>query len=82
MRHPSTVERCARVALAAVVAGLRSYPGLPHRQQVVAQTDGVAWINDSKATNADAAARALACYDRIIWIAGGTAKAEGTTEAV
>ena len=39
--------------------------------------DGVAWVNDSKATNADAAARALACYDRIVWIAGGQAKAGG-----
>ena len=62
---------------AAIVTGLMSYPGLPHRQQLVAEADGVAWINDSKATNADAAARALACYNRIIWIAGGTAKEGG-----
>ncbi len=39
--------------------------------------DGVPWVNDSKATNADAAARALACYGRIVWIAGGEAKAGG-----
>lgn len=39
--------------------------------------DGVAYVNDSKATNADAAARALACYDAIYWIAGGVAKAGG-----
>ena len=56
----------------AVAAGITSFPGLAHRQQRVATIDGVPWINDSKATNADAAARALACYDRIVWIAGGS----------
>lgn len=62
---------------AAVVAGLKSFPGLPHRQQRVAIVDGVPYIDDSKATNADAAARALACYNRIVWIAGGVSKAGG-----
>jgi len=61
----------------AVAGGIRTFPGLPHRQQLVATIDGVAWVNDSKATNADAAARALACYDRVIWIAGGQSKAGG-----
>ena len=65
---------------AAIAAGIRSFPGLPHRQQRVAAIDGIAWINDSKATNADAAARALACYDRIVWIAGGMAKAGGIAD--
>jgi UDP-N-acetylmuramoylalanine--D-glutamate ligase len=65
---------------AAIAAGIASFPGLPHRQQRVATIDGVAWINDSKATNADAAARALACYDRIVWIAGGIAKAGGIAD--
>ena len=60
-----------------IAAGLRSYPGLPHRQQSVATVDGVSFVNDSKATNADAAARALVCYDRLVWIAGGMAKAGG-----
>ena len=60
-----------------IAEGIRSFPGLPHRQQRVGLLDGVAWVNDSKATNADAAARALACYDRIVWIAGGQAKAGG-----
>ena len=39
--------------------------------------DGIAYVNDSKATNADAAARALACYDAVYWIAGGRAKETG-----
>ncbi|MBV8915318.1 MAG: UDP-N-acetylmuramoyl-L-alanine--D-glutamate ligase [Acetobacteraceae bacterium] len=61
----------------AIADGIRTFPGLPHRQQLVATIDGVAWVNDSKATNADAAARALACYDRVVWIAGGEAKEGG-----
>jgi len=62
---------------AAVAQGIAGFAGLPHRQQAVAVVDGVAWVNDSKATNADAAARALACYGRLVWIAGGQAKAGG-----
>jgi UDP-N-acetylmuramoylalanine--D-glutamate ligase len=61
----------------AVASGIASFPGLPHRQQLVGRVDGIAFINDSKATNADAAARALGCYDRLVWIAGGQAKAGG-----
>jgi UDP-N-acetylmuramoylalanine--D-glutamate ligase len=60
-----------------IVAGIQSYPGLPHRQERVAEIDGVIFVNDSKATNADSAARALGCYDRLIWIAGGLAKEGG-----
>ena len=58
-------------------AALLSYPGLPHRQEKVADIDGVAFVNDSKATNADAAAKALVCYDAVYWIAGGLAKEGG-----
>ena len=61
----------------AVAAGMRTYPGLPHRQERVAEIGGVAFVNDSKATNADSAARALASYDRVVWIAGGVAKEGG-----
>ena len=60
-----------------IVAGLRSFPGLAHRQQLVAEIDGVRFINDSKATNADAASKALACYDNIYWIIGGKPKEGG-----
>ncbi len=60
-----------------IAAALPGYPGLPHRQELVAVVDGVGYVNDSKATNADAAARALACYDAVYWIAGGIAKEGG-----
>lgn len=61
----------------AIEAGLASFPGLPHRQQRVASIGGIDFIDDSKATNADAASRALGCYDRLVWIAGGIAKSGG-----
>ncbi|MDP6708273.1 MAG: UDP-N-acetylmuramoyl-L-alanine--D-glutamate ligase [Alphaproteobacteria bacterium] len=62
---------------AAIQDGLRSFPGLAHRMQRVAKVGGVVFVNDSKATNAEAAAHALAAYDRIHWIAGGLPKAGG-----
>jgi UDP-N-acetylmuramoylalanine--D-glutamate ligase len=67
---------CRAVGLdrATIVNGLMSFPGLPHRQELVSVIEGIAYVNDSKATNAEAAARALACYKRIYWIAGGRAK--------
>ncbi|MEE8659344.1 UDP-N-acetylmuramoylalanine--D-glutamate ligase [Acetobacteraceae bacterium EV16G] len=67
------------VAEEKILAGLNSFPGLPHRQEIVAHVDGVAFINDSKATNAESAAKALQSYDRVIWIAGGQAKEGGIT---
>ncbi|WP_158929835.1 UDP-N-acetylmuramoyl-L-alanine--D-glutamate ligase [Acidisphaera sp. S103] len=60
-----------------IAVGLRTYPGLPHRQQRIVTIDGVTFINDSKATNAEASEVALVCYDRVIWIAGGMAKEGG-----
>jgi UDP-N-acetylmuramoylalanine--D-glutamate ligase len=60
-----------------IAAGIESFPGLAHRQELVATVGGVRFVNDSKATNADSAGRALASYDRVIWIAGGIAKAGG-----
>src|SRR6266446_9605001 len=71
----------AGVATEAASAGLHSFPGLAHRQELIATIDGVRYINDSKATNADAAAKALACYENIYWIAGGLAK-EGGIESL
>jgi len=59
-----------------IAEGLGTYPGLPHRMERVAEREGVFYINDSKATNAEAAAPALAAYPKVRWIVGGQAKAE------
>ncbi|HEV7265368.1 MAG TPA: UDP-N-acetylmuramoyl-L-alanine--D-glutamate ligase [Falsiroseomonas sp.] len=67
----------AGLTRAEIAAGLASFPGLPHRQERVGALGGVVFVNDSKATNADSAVRALASYDRVVWIAGGEAKAGG-----
>jgi UDP-N-acetylmuramoylalanine--D-glutamate ligase len=77
----TAMARFFGVSDAVIAAGLRSYPGLPHRQQRIVTIDGVTFVNDSKATNADAAEVALVCYDRLIWIAGGMAK-EGGIESL
>lgn len=61
----------------AIVDGLKTYPGLAHRQELIATIDGVRYVNDSKATNADATAKALACYQPIYWILGGRPKEGG-----
>lgn len=61
----------------AIRTGLKSFPGLEHRLQKAAECDGVSFINDSKATNAEAVSKALAAYDKVMWIAGGVAKAGG-----
>ncbi len=60
-----------------VAEAIADFPGLAHRMEDVARIGKVRFVNDSKATNADAAARALACYPDIFWIAGGKAKAGG-----
>ncbi|HBK04848.1 MAG TPA: UDP-N-acetylmuramoyl-L-alanine--D-glutamate ligase, partial [Acetobacteraceae bacterium] len=73
----TAMARFLGVSDTAIAAGLASYPGLPHRQQRIVTIGGVTFINDSKATNADASERALVCYDRVIWIAGGMAKEGG-----
>jgi UDP-N-acetylmuramoylalanine--D-glutamate ligase len=69
--------RSAGIAAAAASAAIRSFPGLAHRQELVDTLDAVRYINDSKATNADATEKALACYSAIYWIAGGLPKAGG-----
>ena len=69
--------RSLGVAAEDAAGAIRSFPGLAHRQELVDTIDGVRYINDSKATNADAAEKALACYEAIYWIAGGLPKAGG-----
>ena len=60
-----------------IVADILSYPGLAHRQEFVRQIRHIGFVNDSKATNADAAGKALACYQNIYWILGGRPKEGG-----
>jgi UDP-N-acetylmuramoylalanine--D-glutamate ligase len=60
-----------------IAQAFNSFAGLPHRLERVGTLDGVRFINDSKATNANAAAQALAVYPRVYWIAGGVAKEGG-----
>lgn len=60
-----------------IEAGLRSFAGLPHRSQLIATRGGVRFVNDSKATNVDSAAKALQAFARIRWIAGGMGKEGG-----
>ncbi len=69
--------RALTLAPRAIEAGLRSFAGLPHRSQRVAEIGGVTYVNDSKATNVDAAAHALRAFDRVRWIAGGLGKEGG-----
>ncbi|MDQ3560408.1 MAG: UDP-N-acetylmuramoyl-L-alanine--D-glutamate ligase [Pseudomonadota bacterium] len=60
-----------------ILAAMASFPGLAHRMEIVGRRGAVLFVNDSKATNADAAAKALATFEPIYWIAGGQAKAGG-----
>ena len=61
----------------AINSALDDFKGLPHRMETVATIDHISFINDSKATNGDAAAEALKTFDHIYWIAGGDAKDDG-----
>jgi UDP-N-acetylmuramoylalanine--D-glutamate ligase len=74
--------QAAGAAPADIARGIESYPGLPHRQERIAEVKGVAFVNDSKATNGDSAANALACYESIYWIAGGKPKDDGLGRAI
>jgi UDP-N-acetylmuramoylalanine--D-glutamate ligase len=82
--HNAQNAACAAAAVlalglkpAAIQAGMRSFPGLAHRMEEVGHRGTVLFVNDSKATNADSAAQALACFSDIYWIAGGKPKTGG-----
>ncbi|QUS35011.1 UDP-N-acetylmuramoyl-L-alanine--D-glutamate ligase [Falsirhodobacter algicola] len=60
-----------------IEGALASFAGLPHRSQLVGEAEGVRFVNDSKATNVDSAAKALQAFPRIRWIAGGMGKEGG-----
>lgn len=69
--------RALGVGPRAIGEALGSFPGLAHRMERLGHAGGVLVVNDSKATNAEAAGRALAAFDRVRWIAGGRAKEGG-----
>lgn len=60
-----------------IIQGIRSFPGLDHRMQIIREIQGVRFVNDSKATNAVATEKALSSFENIYWIAGGKAKEGG-----
>ena len=60
-----------------IIEAMSSYPGLAHRMEWLGELNHVHYVNDSKATNADAAEKALKTYDNMYWIAGGVAKDGG-----
>ena len=83
-QHNAQNAACATAAAlalglspAAIQLGLRSFPGLAHRMEEVGRRGAVLFVNDSKATNADSTAQALACFSDIFWIAGGKPKTGG-----
>jgi UDP-N-acetylmuramoylalanine--D-glutamate ligase len=61
----------------AIFAACATFPGLPHRMERIAEKNGILFVNDSKATNTDSTAPALAAYPYIHWIVGGRAKSDG-----
>jgi UDP-N-acetylmuramoylalanine--D-glutamate ligase len=77
----TAAARAAGIADSAIAAALASFPGVPHRLELVAEVDGVRFVNDSKATNVAAARRALASFDAPLHlILGGSAKGESFAE--
>ncbi|MCL1511538.1 UDP-N-acetylmuramoyl-L-alanine--D-glutamate ligase [Parasaccharibacter sp. TMW 2.1884] len=76
-----TIARHLGLSEEQIAEGIRSFTGLDHRLQLVAQADGISFINDSKATNAEASYHALKAFPESLWIAGGMAK-EGGIESL
>ncbi|NEU11846.1 UDP-N-acetylmuramoyl-L-alanine--D-glutamate ligase [Methylobacterium sp. BTF04] len=71
------VVRALGVPPATIAAGLKSFPGLPHRMEEVGRRGRVLFVNDSKATNADSTEKALTAFHDVHWILGGKAKEGG-----
>jgi UDP-N-acetylmuramoylalanine--D-glutamate ligase len=77
----TAAARAAGIGDDAIAEALRTFPGVPHRLELVAERDGVVWVNDSKATNTGAARRALTAYSSPLHlILGGSLKGESFDE--
>ncbi|NYJ01877.1 UDP-N-acetylmuramoylalanine--D-glutamate ligase [Nocardioides thalensis] len=70
----AALARAHGISAAAVRDGLRSFVPGGHRIALVGERDGIAWVDDSKATNPHAAQSSLGAYDSVVWVAGGLAK--------
>jgi len=70
----SALARASGVSVEALRAGVASFQIDPHRNELVLRSAGVAWVNDSKATNSHAASAALSAVDQAVWIVGGLLK--------
>ncbi|MGZ6826590.1 MAG: UDP-N-acetylmuramoyl-L-alanine--D-glutamate ligase, partial [Mycobacteriales bacterium] len=78
----ATLARSYGVPAEAVRDGLRAFVPEPHRNALVGTVDGVAWVDDSKATNPHAAAASLAAYAPVVWVAGGLLKGADVEDLV
>ena len=78
----AALARSYGVPAEAVAAGLRGWTPDPHRNAVVPTSDGLTWVDDSKATNPHAAAASLAAHPSVVWIAGGLLKGADVDELV
>ncbi|HEY0085836.1 MAG TPA: UDP-N-acetylmuramoyl-L-alanine--D-glutamate ligase, partial [Allosphingosinicella sp.] len=85
LQGPHNAENVAAALWATVELGipleirlgaLETFPGLPHRMERVGERNGVLFVNDSKATNPESTAPALAAYPKVRWIVGGLPKSE------
>ncbi len=72
----TAAARAAGIDDGAIAEGLRTFPGVPHRLELIAEIGGVRWVNDSKATNVAATLRGLAAYPDALVILGGSLKGE------
>lgn len=78
----SALARAAGVAPAVIHDALADFQVDPHRTQLIASVDGVAWVDDSKATNPHAADAALKAYRSVVWILGGLTKDVDLSELI
>ena len=78
----AALARSYGVPAQAVADGLRAFAPDPHRNAAVGEVAGVAWVDDSKATNPHAAAASLAAYPSVVWIAGGLLKGADVDDLV
>jgi len=71
------LRNATKISVDNIILGILNFPGIKHRQQLIREVNGVAYINDSKATNCDATEQALRTYENIHWIVGGRSKPGG-----